>query len=69
MISYGGVRGAVALALSMMITLDHKFSRIFRSICTLLVCSVIFFTVAFNTTTILLFAKLIGFGNETPLEK
>lgn len=62
MISYGGIRGALALALGLMISVDTNFRRGFRSITSLMVTSVIFFTVMINSTTITLFAKLIGFG-------
>lgn len=69
-LSYGGLRGAIALSLSMILALDLNFKKEARDLCLVYIVSTIVFTVCINGSTIKFLMKAIGFlQKETIKEK
>lgn len=59
--SWGGLRGAIALSLAMLVVLDERFGKRFKDLCLLYVISIIVLTVVFNGLTIKFLMKATGF--------
>ena len=66
-LSYGGVRGALGLALALIIYRDADYSDRFKDIVLFYVSAMIVFTVIFNGLTIGFVMRLIGFAPINPL--
>ena len=68
-LSYGGLRGAIALALAMLIAIDERLSQHLRDICLFYVVSTIVFTVCINGLTIKGIMRLSGFLFDDPVKE
>ncbi len=64
-LTYGGLRGAIALVLSLIILADKEFNQRFRELTLLFVTSMIAITVLLNGLTMKWFMKQIGFGAKS----
>lgn len=67
-LSYGGLRGAIALSLGMVVALDHDFNQRFRDICIFNIFVVIVMTVMVNGLTIKWLMKKTGFLKDDPIK-
>lgn len=68
-LSYGGLRGAIALALAMLIAIDQRISQHLRDICLFYVVSTIVFTVCINGLTIKTIMRCSGFLFDDPVKE
>ena len=59
--SWGGLRGAIALSLAMLVVLDNRFDERFKDLCLLYVLVIIVMTVILNGLTIKFLMQLTGF--------
>ena len=67
--TYGGLRGAIALSLALMIAINDDYTDRFREIVILYVTGMITLTVLFNGLTIKLLMKKIKFKNKNFVNK
>lgn len=68
-LTYGGLRGAIALCLALLASLDESFPSRFRDIVLFYVTSMILLTVLFNGLTIKYVMKKINFQPKNPIHK
>lgn len=67
-LGYGGLRGAIALSLAMIVMTDTELDQDFRVFCLFYVVITIILTVFVNGTTMKLIMRLTGFLEEKPLK-
>lgn len=67
-LSYGGLRGAIALSLAMIVALDERLDKRFRDLCLFYTVVVILMSVLINGMTIKLLMKKTGFLKENFLK-
>jgi NhaP-type Na+/H+ or K+/H+ antiporter len=67
-LSYGGLRGAIALSLGLLVALDTFFSERFRDICLFYIFVIIMMTVLVNGLTMKFLMKKTGFLKEDPVK-
>ena len=67
-LSYGGLRGAIALSLGMLIALDHSLKPKFKDICLYFVVCVILMTILINGLTIKFLMKVTGFLKQDEIK-
>jgi NhaP-type Na+/H+ or K+/H+ antiporter len=67
-LSYGGLRGAIALSLAMLVFVDPLLSVDLRHLCLYYVVVIIAFTVCINGMTIKVLMKLTGFLDVDPIK-
>lgn len=68
-LSYGGLRGAIALSLGMLVAVDSRLNQHFRDVCLFYVVTTIVFTVCVNGLTIKLLMKVSGFLKKDPIKE
>lgn len=68
-LSYGGLRGAIALSLGMLVALDDRFNKDFQQVCLLYVVVVIICSVCINGMTIKFLMIQTGFLEEDVIKK
>ena len=68
-LSYGGLRGALALSLGLIVAFDNSFSERFREIVIFYITSMIFLTVLFNGLTIKYLMDKIDFQPDNTIKK
>ncbi len=68
-LTYGGLRGAIALSLGLIIAFDEELDPRFRDLIIFYVISMISLTVMFNGLTIKYVMKKIGFKDKNPIHK
>lgn len=66
-LSYGGLRGAIALSLAMIVTVDEQLDQKFRILCLFYTVVTIILTVFVNGNTMKLLMWATGFLEEKPL--
>lgn len=67
-LSYGGLRGAIALSLGMLVFVDPHLSIRMRHLCLLYVVVTIWFTVCINGMTIKFLMRITGFLDVDPIK-
>lgn len=67
--SYAGLRGAIALSLSMLVFVDPKLSSSLRHLCLFYTVITIAFTVLINGMTIKLLISITGFLQNEPIKE
>lgn len=68
-LTYGGLRGAIALSLAMIVAVDMRLSSELRHLCLFYVVTAIAFTVCINGLTIKYLMKWSGFLTVDPIKK
>lgn len=68
-LTYGGLRGAIALSLGMLVAVDERLSIYLRHICLFYVVSTIAFTVCINGLTIKKVMKWTNFLKKDPIKE
>jgi NhaP-type Na+/H+ or K+/H+ antiporter len=67
-LSYGGLRGAIALSLAMLVFVDPHLSLDLRHLCLFYVVATIAFTVCINGMTIKFLMNITGFLDVDPIK-
>jgi NhaP-type Na+/H+ or K+/H+ antiporter len=67
-LSYGGLRGAIALSLGLLVALDDFFNTRFRDVCLFYIFVIIVMTVLVNGLTMKILMKKTGFLKEDPVK-
>ena len=67
--TYGGLRGSIALCLALMVAVDDGYSQRFRDLCLFYVICMISFTVLINGLTMKYVMKKVGFYPKTDAER